>query len=70
MADTKKDTFESNLAKLEKIVDELSTGNLPLAKMVELYEEGAKLSKKCMEMLEEYDGRIEMIDKQAGLNNE
>ena len=39
----KKKTFESTLAQLESIVEELESGSPDLDKMLQLYEEGIKI---------------------------
>lgn len=52
-------TFEEASTELNKIVDLLSTGNVPLDEMVSLYEKGAELVDYCRKLLSEYDGRIE-----------
>ena len=44
--------FEDALKKLEKIVEDLEGGNLPLDDALGRYEEGIKLSKLCAKRLE------------------
>ena len=44
--------FEEALKKLEKIVDDLESGNLSLDDALDKYEEGIKLSKMCAKKLE------------------
>lgn len=55
--------FEDGLKRLEKIVDELEAGNIPLEEALERYEEGIKLSKICAKKLEEARKRIEILLK-------
>jgi exodeoxyribonuclease VII small subunit len=55
--------FEDGLKRLEKIVDELEAGNIPLEEALERYEEGIKLSKICAKKLEEAKSRIEILLK-------
>jgi exodeoxyribonuclease VII small subunit len=43
----------------------LNSGNISLEDMVALYERGAHLGKRCMAMLDEYQGRLEMLDREA-----
>lgn len=51
-------TFEANMKELEDIVKALEEGNIPLADMVTLYERGTQLGRRCMEMLEAYEGKL------------
>jgi exodeoxyribonuclease VII small subunit len=44
-------SFESNLKKLEEIVEQLESGNVDLEKSVELYEKGVELKNICEEKL-------------------
>ena len=63
-----KKTFEASMEELEGIVQKLETGNIPLNEMVALYERGAALGKHCMAMLDEYQGRLEALER--GVNPE
>ena len=65
MSKTAETTFEQALAALEKIVERLEKGELPLEKSLELYEEGIRLSRLCHGKLEEAEGKIEMLLKDA-----
>ena len=56
-------TFESTLAQLESIVEELESGSLDLNKMMKLFEEGMKLTQLCRGQLEEVEERIITIMK-------
>lgn len=58
-----KKPFEQSLSELESIVKALEDGNIPLEQMVLLYEQGAKLGKECLEVLDSYEGRIETISR-------
>ena len=44
-----KNNFESNLKKLEEIVEKLENGEVDLEESVKLYDEGMKLKKNCEE---------------------
>ena len=59
----KKQTFESTLAQLESIVEELESGSPDLDKMLQLFEEGMKLTQVCRRQLEEVEERISTIIK-------
>ena len=53
-----KKTFENTLAQLESIVEELESGSLDLNKMMQLFEEGMKLTQICRGQLKEVEERI------------
>ena len=55
--------FEEALKKLEKIVEDLENGNLPLDKSLEKYEEGIKLSRFCAKKLEAAKKKVEILMK-------
>ncbi len=55
--------FEVALARLEEIVKELETGDLPLDLSLKLFEEGIKLSRVCNKRLEEAERRVEILLK-------
>lgn len=58
-------TFEGALKQLEEIVQKLEKGELPLEESLRLYEEGVRLSRICHAKLEEAEGKIEMLVKDA-----
>lgn len=58
-------SFEQALSQLEQIVQKLEKGELPLEDSLRLYEEGIRLSRLCHGKLEEAEGRIEMLLKDA-----
>jgi exodeoxyribonuclease VII small subunit len=55
--------FEENLRRLEKIVDELEQGDVPLDDALKMYEEGIALSKACAEKLTQAELRIKKLSK-------
>ena len=57
--------FEAALQRLEQIVQRLEKGELPLEESLVLYEEGIGLSRLCHAKLEEAEGKIEMLMKDA-----
>ena len=61
--DPAKRTFEQSLARLEKIVDSLEQGNVPLENAIELYEEGIGLSKECLDTLSKAELKIKKLNK-------
>lgn len=58
--------FEECLQRLEKIVDELERGDVPLEQALKLFEEGVQLSASCRKELEAAEGRVEILLKQNG----
>lgn len=58
--------FEDCLQRLEKIVDELEKGEIPLDQALALFEEGIQLSTSCRKELEDAEGKIEILLKQNG----
>ena len=56
-------TFEKAMNKLEKIVQELESSDLPLEKAIKKFEEGVRLSKFCSEKLDETEKRITILLK-------
>ncbi len=63
--DSRSDSFESQLAALEKIVRELERGDLPLEESLKLFEEGVRLSRECQERLNQAERRIETLLRDA-----
>ena len=58
--------FEECLQRLEKIVNELEKGDVPLERALTLFEEGIQLSNSCRKELEEAEGKVEILLKQNG----
>jgi exodeoxyribonuclease VII small subunit len=58
--------FEECLQRLEKIVDELEKGDIPLENALALFEEGIQLSNSCRKELEDAEGKVEILLKQNG----
>jgi len=54
-------TFEENLQKLEKIVEQLESGEIDLEKSVKLYEEGMILKNSCEDKLKKVELQIKKI---------
>lgn len=57
--------FESALIRLEEIVKKLDSGDLPLASLLEAYEEGITLSRFCHSKLEEAERKVEILSKHS-----
>jgi exodeoxyribonuclease VII small subunit len=58
--------FEECLQRLEKIVDQLEKGEIPLEQALKLFEEGIALSNNCRTELEDAEGKVEILLKQNG----
>lgn len=58
--------FEEALQKLEGIVEEMESDELPLETLLAKYEEGTKLAKVCQEKLSEAEVKIAQLEKTAG----
>jgi exodeoxyribonuclease VII small subunit len=53
--------FEEALGRLETLVQALERGDLSLDESLKAFEEGVKLSKSCLKLLDEADRRVEIL---------
>ena len=60
-AQKEKMTFETAGAELEKIVEEMEKGNLPLERSLELYERGVKYTVYCKKELKKAQLKLEEL---------
>jgi exodeoxyribonuclease VII small subunit len=58
--------LEKALADLESLVDELESGDLPLDKAMQKFEEGIRLTRSCQAALKEAEQKVEILLKSAG----
>jgi exodeoxyribonuclease VII small subunit len=58
--------FEASLHALEKIVEQLESGELPLERALELFEEGVGLASRCQSQLEEAERKVELLLRERG----
>ncbi len=58
-------TFEQSMKQLEKIVQELEDGDLPLEKAIKKFEEGMKLTRLCSAKLDETEKKVSILLKNA-----
>lgn len=56
-------SFEKAVARLEKIVAEMESGNADLDEMVKLFEEGQKLTKICTDKLSAIGRKVEQLTR-------
>jgi exodeoxyribonuclease VII small subunit len=59
--DIKAMSFEQALAALEKIVDDLERGDVPLDQSIRFYERGEALKDHCDRLLRSAENRVEKI---------
>ena len=57
-------TFEESLKQLEKIVDQLERGDLPLEESIRLFEDGVRLSTACKQELDAAEGKVQILMKE------
>ena len=58
-------TFEQSMKQLERIVQELEEGDLPLEAAIKKFEEGMKLTKLCSQKLDETEKKVSLLLKNA-----
>ncbi len=58
--------FEKCLARLERIVENLESGEVPLEKGLAFYEEGVGLLRECHRKLDEAERKIQVLVRSGG----
>jgi exodeoxyribonuclease VII small subunit len=58
--------FEEALGRLETLVQTLERGDLSLDESLKAFEEGVKLSKSCLKLLDEAERRVEILLSEEG----
>ncbi len=66
MSAAKPFNLEKSLADLEKLVEELESGDLPLEKAMKKFEAGIKLTRGCQAALKDAEQKVEILLKSAG----
>ncbi|MFA6130328.1 MAG: exodeoxyribonuclease VII small subunit [Candidatus Omnitrophota bacterium] len=61
-----KTMFEEDLKKLQKIVEELSSGKITLGESLKKYEEGVRLAQSCSKTLADAQRKVELLMKKDG----
>lgn len=59
-------SFEEAMIELEKIVEQLEEGDVPLEKAINYYQEGMKLSKVCNDKLTNVQEKMTKIMNEQG----
>ncbi len=59
-------TFEELVKRLEDIVVQLESGNTKLEEVNKLFAEGAEITKKCYEMLNDSKGKVTVLREELG----
>ncbi|WP_422443890.1 exodeoxyribonuclease VII small subunit [Thermoanaerobacterium sp. DL9XJH110] len=60
--------YEEAINRLEQIIERLEKGNLTLEEALTLFEEGIALTKICSKILDEAEGKIEILMKDLNGN--
>jgi exodeoxyribonuclease VII small subunit len=66
MTPKKTPPLEKSLADLEALVDELESGDLPLEKALQKFEEGIKLTRQCQAALRDAEQKVEILVQSTG----
>jgi len=66
MSARKKPDLEKALNELEQLVEELESGDLPLEKAMQKFEEGIKLTRSCQAALKDAEQKVEILLESAG----
>ena len=69
MSSKKSIDLEKSLSELEAIVEELESGDLPLEKAMQKFEQGIKLTRGCQSALKDAEQKVEILMKSAGGEN-
>ncbi|MBA3582572.1 MAG: exodeoxyribonuclease VII small subunit [Gammaproteobacteria bacterium] len=59
------DSFEKNLADLEKLVEQLEQGELSLDNALQYFERGVALAKACEKTLREAEQKVQILTRQS-----
>ncbi|ARK31392.1 exodeoxyribonuclease VII small subunit [Halalkalibacter krulwichiae] len=66
MTDKKELSFEEAMSELERVVEQLEQGDVPLEKAISMFQEGMALSKQCHEKLEKVEKQMDQILHEDG----
>lgn len=60
------DTFEARIDELEKLVEQLESGDLELADSLDRFRRGVELSRQCRDMLEMARKNVDELSAETG----
>ena len=58
--------FEKSLEKLEKLVERMEEGDLPLEESLKTFEEGIKLTRACQQALAKAEQKVKLLIEENG----
>jgi exodeoxyribonuclease VII small subunit len=58
--------FEQSLEELEKLVERLERGDLPLEEALKTFERGVELARTCQAALKSAQQKVEILQKRSG----
>ena len=58
--------FETSLAQLESMVNQLEQGELSLEQSLETFEQGVRLTRDCQSILAQAEQKVQMLIQQNG----
>jgi len=67
MAAKKSYPFESSLARLESLVEQMESGELSLDESLKLFEEGIKLTRECQQALSDAEQKVNLLLEKNGV---
>jgi exodeoxyribonuclease VII small subunit len=68
--DAGEETYDAIVARLERVVGELESGQLTLEQSIERFAEGVRLAKDASKKLDEAERRVELLVRGAGGEDE
>jgi exodeoxyribonuclease VII small subunit len=58
--------FEDSLAELEKLVEQMEQGDIPLEESLKSFERGIKLTRTCQKSLQEAEQKVRVLLEKNG----
>lgn len=58
--------FESNLAELESLVNQMEQGDLSLEQSLQAFEQGIRLTRECQTTLSQAEQKVQVLIEQNG----
>jgi len=58
--------FEDSLAELEKLVEQMEQGDIPLEESLKSFERGIKLTRTCQKSLQEAEQKVRILLEKNG----